>query len=115
MSRPTWGTGPISSGPPIGLSTEDHADAASVPFAVALQSLHGSHRIPCTFETVVGSAPETLVERSRDAALLVVGADDQHVSVKVAEYCEKHGECDVLVVAEPRTSRFVAPSRQRID
>lgn len=93
---------------PEGLSTEDHANVASVLFKVALQSLHGAHRLPCTFETVVGLAPETLVERSRHAALLVVGADDQDASVKVAGYCEEHGECDVLVVAEPLESRFVA-------
>ncbi len=93
---------------PEGLSSDDHANVASVLFKVALQSLHGAHRVPCTFETVVGSAAETLVERSRDAALLVVGADDQDASVRVADYCEEHGECDVLVVADPLASRFVA-------
>ncbi len=93
---------------PAGLSTEDHATVASVLFKVALQSLHGAHRVPCTFETVVGSAPETLVERSRDASLLVVGADDQNASIRVADYCQEHGQCDVMVVAEPLASGFVA-------
>ncbi len=93
---------------PAGLSTEDHAAVASVLFRVALQALHGAHRVPCTFETVVGSVPETLVERSRDASLLVVGADDQNASTKVADYCKEHGQCDVLVVAEPLACGFVA-------
>lgn len=37
-----------------------------------------------------------------------MGADDQDASVKVTCYWEEHGECDVLVVAEPLTSRLLA-------
>lgn len=47
--------------------------------------------MPCTFETVVGTAPETLVELSRGAALLVVGADAPDAEIRVADYCEQHG------------------------
>ncbi len=93
---------------PPGMSAEDHANAASVLFEVALKSLHRHQRIPCTFETVVGDAREMLVERSRGAALLVVGADAPGAKVSVADYCEKHCQCAVLVVTEPLRSAFVA-------
>ncbi len=57
-------------------------------------------------ETVVGTAPETLVELSRGAALLVVGADAPDAEIKVADYCEQHCEWDVLVVSEPLQPAF---------
>lgn len=92
---------------PAGLSADDHAEAASVLFDVALKSLRRTHRMPCTFETVMGTAPQMLVERSRGAALLVVGADAPDAEIRVAYYCEQHCECDVLVVSEPLRSSFV--------
>lgn len=95
---------------PAGMSADDHATAASVLFEVALKSLHRHQQMPCTFETVVGIAPEMLVERSRGAALLVVGADAPDAEVRVADYCQQHCVCDVLVVTEPLQSAFVTGS-----
>lgn len=93
---------------PSGMSADDHATAASVLFKVALRSLHQHQRMPCTFETVVGTPAEMLVDRSRGAALLVVGADAPDAAVRVADYCEQHCGCDVLVVSEPLKSEFVS-------
>lgn len=98
---------------PPGMSADDHASAASVLFDVALKSLQQTRRMPCIFETVVGTAPETLVELSRGAALLVVGADAPDAEIRVADYCEQHCEWDVLVVSEPLQPAFGYPERGR--
>lgn len=72
----------------LGMSADDHATAASVLIEVALKFLHRHQRIPCTFKTAVGDAREILVQRSRGAALLVVGADASGATIRVTEYCE---------------------------
>lgn len=98
---------------PDGLSLEDHAEVAATLFEVALAAMHGSHGLACTFETVAGYAGPTLVERSVDAAILVVGVDDDHSTVRVADYCVEHCACDVRVVLDPLASRYVAAETVR--
>jgi hypothetical protein len=68
-------------------------------FGVALRALHRQRRVPCTFETVEGDAARTLVERSRGAAVLVVGRDAPDSVDSVGKYCQEHAWCDVLTVA----------------
>lgn len=70
-------------------------------FGVALRALHRQRRVPCTFETVEGEASLTLVERSRGAAVLVVGRDAPDAVVAVGKYCQEHAWCDVLTVTGP--------------
>ena len=90
---------------PAGLSEEDHAGVEAALFGIAIKALHAQPRVPCTFESVVGPPAPTLVEQSRHAALLVVGHDapESHETsrVAVAEYCQEHCQCEVLVVATP--------------
>lgn len=83
---------------PVGLSTEDRAEMDVAMFGVALRALHRQRRVPCTFETVDGDAAPMLVERSRDAAVLVVGRDAPDAVVRVGQYCQEHASCDVLTV-----------------
>ena len=83
---------------PVGLSEEDHAGVEAALFRIAIRALQAQPRVPCTFESVVGTPATTLVERSRHAALLVVGHDDPESVVAVAQYCQEHCECEVLVV-----------------
>lgn len=58
---------------------------------------------------VRGGAGRALVERSRDAALLVVGATSRHPVARAllgstADHCARHAECPVVVVpAAPDT------------
>jgi hypothetical protein len=89
---------------PIGLSAEDRSEMDVAMFGVALRALHRQRRVPCTFETVEGDAARTLVERSRGAAVLVVGRDAPDAVVPVGKYCQEHAWCDVLTVTSPDTS-----------
>jgi hypothetical protein len=73
-------------------------------FGVALRALHRQRRVPCTFETVEGDAALTLVERSRGAAILVVGRDAPDTDHSVGKYCQEHACCDVLTVAGPESA-----------
>jgi hypothetical protein len=86
---------------PAGLSAEDRTEMDVAMFAVALRALHQQRRVPCTFETVEGDAALTLVERSRGAAVLVVGRDAPGADHAVGKYCQDHAGCDVLTVADP--------------
>ncbi len=86
---------------PVGLSTEDRAEMDVAMFGVALRALHRQRRVPCTFETVEGEAAPMLVERSRGAAVLVVGRDAPDADVRVGQYCQEHAGCDVLTVSGP--------------
>jgi hypothetical protein len=87
---------------PEGLSEEDHAGVEAALFSIAIRALHGQPRVPCSFESVVGTPAATLVEQSRHAALLVVGQDAPEARttprVAVADYCQENCECEVLVV-----------------
>jgi hypothetical protein len=90
---------------PAGLSEEDHAGVEAALFGIAIKALHAQPRVPCTFESVVGTPATTLVEQTRHAGLLVVGHDapESHAppKVAVAEYCQEHCACEVLVVTTP--------------
>jgi hypothetical protein len=89
---------------PAGLSAEDRTEMDVAMFGVALRALHRQRRVPCTFETVEGDAALTLVERSRGAAVLVVGRDAPDALHPVGKYCQEHACCDVLTVAGPDPS-----------
>jgi hypothetical protein len=89
---------------PAGLSAEDRTEMDVAMFAVALRALHQQRRVPCTFETVEGDAALTLVERSRGAAVLVVGRDAPGADHAVGKYCQDNACCDVLTVADPGSS-----------
>ncbi len=93
---------------PAGLSAVAHTTAAEFLFGVAMTSLAGVGMLPVTFETVVGTAPQMLVERSRGALLLVVGADAPEAWPRAASYCLEHVECPLLVVSDPLPSESVA-------
>jgi len=86
---------------PAGLSVEERTEMDVAIFGVALRALHRQRRVPCTFETVEGDAALTLVERSRGAAVLVVGRDAPDAISSVGKYCQEHAFCDVLTVADP--------------
>jgi hypothetical protein len=89
---------------PKGLSAEDRSEMDVAMFGVALRALHRQRRVPCTFETVEGDAALTLVERSRGAAILVVGRDAPDAVESVGRYCQEHAACDVLTVTGPDLS-----------
>jgi len=89
---------------PAGLSAEDRSEMDVAMFGVALRALHRQRRVPCTFETVEGDAAQTLVERSRGAAVLVVGRDAPDAVESVGRYCQEHACCDVLTVTGPDLS-----------
>lgn len=89
---------------PVGLSAEDRSEMDVAMFGVALRALHRQRRVPCTFETVEGEAAVTLVERSRGAAVLVVGRDAPEAVNQVGKYCQEHASCDVLTIADPASS-----------
>jgi hypothetical protein len=86
---------------PLGLSAEDRSDMDVAMFGVALRALHRQRRVPCTFETVEGDAALTLVERSRGAAVLVVGCDAPDALLPVGKYCLENAWCEVLTVTGP--------------
>jgi hypothetical protein len=89
---------------PTGLTAEDRSEMDVAMFGVALRALHRQRRVPCTFETVEGDAAQTLVERSRGAAVLVVGRDAPDAVEAVGKYCQEHAGCDVLTVTGPDLS-----------
>jgi len=89
---------------PTGLSAEDRSEMDVAMFGVALRALHRYRRVPVTFETVEGDAARTLVERSRGAAVLVVGRDAPDALDLVGKYCQEHACCDVLTVKGPESS-----------
>jgi len=95
---------------PAGLNVEERTEMDVAMFGVALRALHRQRRVPCTFETVEGDAALTLVERSRGAAVLVVGRDAPDAVYFVGKYCQEHACCDVLTVADPDSSLLPAGS-----
>jgi hypothetical protein len=95
---------------PTGLSSEDRAEMDAAMFGLALRALHQQRRVPCTFETVEGDAAQTLVDRSRGAAVLVVGRDARDAVEAVGKYCQEHAGCDVLTVTGPNLSAQQAGS-----
>jgi hypothetical protein len=80
------------------LGSDDSSSADEATFRAALRALHGHSRVRCTFEAVRGDPVAVLVERSRQAALLVVGEDHPRAIVKVAEQTQLRAACAVKVV-----------------
>ncbi len=102
---------------PDGLSSADHAAAATAMFRTVLQANGtGVHAVASTFETVSGDAAEALVESCQDADILVVGADAVDVTNHVADYCTEHSACPVRVVTDPHgsTGSATSPARQTV-
>ena len=95
---------------PPGLSEEDHSGVEAALFGIAIDALRASPRLPCTFESVVGTPHKTLVSQSREAALLVLGPDTSDATIRVADYCTRHCRCEVLIVTEAQATRTRAPS-----
>jgi hypothetical protein len=95
---------------PAGLSAEDRTEMDVAMFGVALRALRRHRRVPCTFETVEGNAALTLVERSRGAAILVVGRDAPDTVNAVGKYCQEHACCDVLTIAGPGPALCLQPA-----
>lgn len=77
------------------------AAADTATFRAALRALRGHPRTPSTFELVQGQPQEVLVDRSRHAAVLFVGADQYTPGAFVAEYCRRHADCAVETVPLP--------------
>lgn len=94
---------------PRDLSEEEHANVEAALFRIAIDALRASPHLACTFESVVGPPSETLVEQTRHAALLVLGADAPGSATRVAEHCEAHCSCEVLVVADGQQSPATRP------
>ena len=83
---------------PVGLGMDERADVDRATFRAALDGLRGLPRVGCTFEVVDGEVAQALIERSRDAALLVVGRDLPVTEHDVARVCQRDAACDVLTV-----------------
>ncbi len=81
------------------LSEADLADSDRATFSAALRALRGHPRTPSTFELVQGDPQEVLVERSRGAAVLVIGEDASTPAASVADYCLRHARCTVQTVS----------------
>ncbi|PKW25509.1 universal stress protein [Phycicoccus duodecadis] len=90
---------------PRGLSEEAHANVETALFRIAVDALRAAPHLACTFESVVGTPAETLVEETRRADLLVLGADDPEAAVRVADHCRAHCVCEVLVVTDAGSGR----------
>jgi len=80
------------------LSPEERNEVDRATFRAALRAMKGASRVPCTFELADGDPATTLVERSRDAELLVVGHDVPGATHLVAMHCLADAACDVLAV-----------------
>lgn len=90
--------------PPPVPPTETAAQAVDAMVAEVL----GAHRdLPVTTEVVEGRASRVLVDRSRDASVLVVGSRghggfDGLTLGSVSGQCAEHAACTVVVVRPPR-------------
>lgn len=96
-------------------------------FAGALRALREFPRVPVTFEVAEGEPGPVLVERSTDASILVIAAEEPDdagdaapgpsprprgdatrpgaglaAPLSAAAYCHRHATCDVLTVRVPR-------------
>ena len=81
-----------------GLGAEERADANEGTFHAAMVVLRGHPQVHSTFEVVMGDVAQTLVNRSRDAGILIVGEDDPASRAGVARYCQEHADCEVRTV-----------------
>jgi nucleotide-binding universal stress UspA family protein len=80
------------------VDAEARTDADAATFQAALTALRGNPRLRCIFEVVAGTPERELVERSRRAAMLVIGDDRPEAETSVAAYCRRHAICAVQVV-----------------
>lgn len=97
-----------------GVTSADRGEEDETTFAAALRALREYPRLPVTFESVRhGGHPagaggsdgsddleSMLIQRSRHAAVLVLGtgSDAEHGLVA---HCQRHARCDVLLVRDP--------------
>jgi hypothetical protein len=83
---------------------EGRALAEETMFRVALQALHGHPRTHSVFEVVRGHTKAVLRARSRNAALVVVGVDEQTNAPRrrsLADQCQSVAVCPVRTVSVP--------------
>ena len=98
---------------PDKLRGDTRAEVESEMFTIALRALHGRPRVQATFEAHTGDPGKVLVERSRGAVQLVVGADRPHPDHRhepVAAYCLAHARCAVHVVPLSADIRPLVPN-----
>lgn len=76
---------------------------SNATFTAALRALREFPRVPVTFEVATGEPGAVLVERTRDAEILVLAAD---LPGDVADYCRRHAACDILSVRPTSLSRL---------
>lgn len=95
-----------------GVGDQERAAADDRTFSAALRALREAPRVRVTFETAEGDAEAIVVDRSRQAGVLVVaggapttapgrlgGPGGGHRGAGgIAEYCRGHADCPVLVV-----------------
>lgn len=92
-----------------GVGDQERAAADDWTFSAALRALREAPRVRVAFETAEGDAESIVVDRSRQAGVLVVageplgsqpsGAGRPHRGEGgIAEYCRGHAGCPVLVV-----------------
>ncbi|MDO5626951.1 MAG: universal stress protein [Mobilicoccus sp.] len=82
----------------LGGNTEEKDSGEASTFAAALKALREVPGVPVSFEVSVGEPGRVIVERSRGAALLVIGGDDPDVVDELRDYCVEHAPCEVLTV-----------------
>lgn len=87
-----------------GAGPDERSAVGDTAFQSALRALHGHSRTRCIFEEVSGDPAKVLVERSRRASVLVVGADAVAAggdpdAAAVAAYCRDHAACSVIEVS----------------
>ncbi len=70
--------------------------------AAVMRGVYGSE-IPqgTTFELAEGTAERVLVQRSREAALLVVGAAGAHPAGPVIRACMRSARCPLVIITAP--------------
>ena len=91
---------------PAHLDDEARSRAEESMFRAGLRALRGHPRTHSVFE-VVGSHPSTVVRsRSRDAALVVLGFDEQRLgSRSLADQCLEAARCPARIVSAPSDAR----------
>ncbi len=84
---------------PLGAAQHEVLSADSLAYAVTRAAGEDGVTVPSRFEVAVGDPVEVLLERTRDATLLVVGTDRDGSTV--AQRCRADAQCSVLVVGGP--------------
>jgi len=84
---------------PLGSGTPEVMNADSLAYAVTRAAGEDGVAVPSRFEIAVGDPVEVLLDRTRDATLLVVGTDRDGSTV--AQRCRADAQCTVMVVEAP--------------